>query len=79
MYIGILGPVNGRNVRCWLRNYQLLMMDTAPLSLITFKRQCFKTLQMFSQYCNFLISLEYAMQGSSWNLSLDQTTKNKKG
>jgi len=39
--------------------------------LYKLKRQCFKTLQMFSQYCHFLISLEYEMQESSWNLSLD--------
>ena len=71
MYIGLLCPVNGRNFICWLRNYHLLTKDTAPLSLIDFKRQCFKPLQMFSQYCHFLISLEYAMQESTWNVSLD--------
>ena len=41
------------------------------LSFITFRRQCFKMFQMFSQYCHSLISLENAMQGSNWNLSLD--------
>jgi hypothetical protein len=39
--------------------------------LYEFKRQCFKKFQMLSQYCHFIISLEYEMQESSWNLSLD--------
>jgi len=39
----------------------------------------FQNITNVSQYCNFLISLEYPMQGSSWDLSLDQTIKNKRG